>query len=184
VTSTSDCLWGNQEAQVQAPNHLALRVLAFCHLNRTEDYMMESEHEMERDERRSEARPTSSNHALAAFVLGTAAGAAIALLCAPSSGASTRAYLSRRARAGRRRAQAALRSSFHALNAGHEQLSSAMKEGQAHWQQIKEHAAGALEEGRGAAVRVVEHGRRVVDEAKDGLERLTTAAAGGTKRHR
>lgn len=147
--------------------------------------MVESEHEMERDERderRPEVRRTSSSHVLAAFVLGTAAGAAIALLCAPSNGASTRAYLSRRARAGQRRAQATLRSSFDALNARRERLSSAMKEGQAHWQQIKEHAAGALEEGRDAAVRVVEHGRRVAEEAKDGFERVTTAVIGAERR--
>lgn len=144
---------------------------------------MESKKEIERDEGESEPSP-SSNHALEAFVLGAAAGAAIALLCAPASGASTRTYLSQRVRTGRRRARAALQRGVEALDAGRERLSSAVKEGHPHWQQIKEHAEAAIEEGRGAAVKIVEHGRRAVAEAKDGLGEISTAAAAGAKDRR
>lgn len=128
-----------------------------------------------------DSRPASS-HALGAFVLGAAAGAALALLYAPASGASTRNYLSRRARDGQRRANQALKRGVDAFDSGRSALASAVKEGRTRWDQVREHAEGALEESRDAAVKIVEHGRQVAGEVKEGFDRIGVAAGAGKQR--
>ena len=145
--------------------------------------MVELEKDLERDEERVGASPSSS-HVFGALVVGAAAGAALALLYAPTSGAATRTYFSRKARTGRRRAKAVLQRGRDTFDAGRTGLSSAVQEGQARWRQIKEHAEGALQEGREAGSRILAHGRQAAAEVKESLDRIGPAAARFAKHRR
>jgi gas vesicle protein len=142
--------------------------------------------DLEREEDRLDShdnRP-AGGHAFGAFVLGAAAGAAIALLYAPASGATTRNYLGRQARDGQRRANKVLTRGFDAFDSGRTRVASAVKEGRTRWQHVKGHAEGALEEGREAAIKIVEHGRQAAGEVKEGFDRIGAVAGSAGKRRR
>jgi len=123
--------------------------------------------DLEREEDLLEGRDSrhAGGHGFGAFVLGAAAGAAIALLYAPASGSTTRNYLGRRARDAQQRANAVLKRGVDAFDSGRTRVTSAVKEGRARWQHVKGHAEGALEEGRDAAIKIVQHGRQAAEEA-------------------
>jgi gas vesicle protein len=71
---------------------------------------------------------------LVAFVLGAAAGAAIALLFAPKAGDEAREYLGARAREGRAQAADAAKRSREFLNRQRENLSNAFEGARAAYQ--------------------------------------------------
>jgi gas vesicle protein len=62
---------------------------------------------------------------LAAFAIGAAVGAGLALLFAPATGEETRDYLSKRAKEGRDRAAEAARQGRDMVNRGRENLTTA-----------------------------------------------------------
>ena len=80
-----------------------------------------------------------------AFVLGTVAGAAIALLFAPASGEETRDYLGRKARDGRDRARDGAR--------------EAAEQGREFYQRQRDGVTSAIERGREAYQQAREEGR-------------------------
>jgi gas vesicle protein len=101
--------------------------------------------------------------ALGAFVLGAAAGAAIALLYAPARGAETRQYLGRRTRDGWRRANEAMESGMEAFESGRSRFSSAMEEGRNRLRNLRHRAEDAVDEGVEAAERFAGSARQTVD---------------------
>ena len=64
-----------------------------------------------------------------AFLIGAVAGAAVALLYAPATGAETREFLGEKAREGRDRAVKAAERGRQAVKEGRENLASAMDRG-------------------------------------------------------
>ena len=74
---------------------------------------------------------------VAAFVLGAVAGAAVALLMAPSSGEEMRQMLADRAREGREKAEEAARQSREFLNRQRETLANAVERGRDAYQQAR-----------------------------------------------
>ncbi len=72
-----------------------------------------------------------------AFLLGAAAGAAVALLFAPASGKDTREYLSDKAREGRDKAAEAARQARETLNRQRETLSSAIERGRQAYREVR-----------------------------------------------
>lgn len=74
---------------------------------------------------------------VAAFVLGAVAGAAVALLMAPSSGEEMRQMLADRAREGREKAEEAARQSREFLNRQKETLTNAVERGRDAYQQAR-----------------------------------------------
>lgn len=74
---------------------------------------------------------------LLAFILGAAAGAAVALLFAPASGEETRTFLSDRAREGREKAAEAARQGREILNRQRDNLTSAIEKGREAYQQAR-----------------------------------------------
>lgn len=72
-----------------------------------------------------------------AFVLGAIAGAAVALLMAPSSGDETRRILGEKAREGREKAEEAARQSREFLNRQKETFASAVERGREAYQQAR-----------------------------------------------
>ena len=80
-----------------------------------------------------------------AFVMGTVAGAAVALLFAPAAGEETREYLGKRAREGRDRAKDAAR--------------DAGEQGREFYQRQRENVTSAIERGREAFQQAREEGR-------------------------
>ena len=109
-------------------------------------------------------RNTSSGHpALGAFVLGAAAGAAVALLYAPARGAETRQYLSRRTREGLRRANDAMESGLEAFESGRSRLTSAVEEGRSRLRNLRSRAEDAVDEGIDAAERFAGNARQAVE---------------------
>lgn len=75
---------------------------------------------------------------LMAFLLGAAAGAAIALLFAPATGEDTRNYLSEKAREGRDKAADAARQGREILNRQRDNLSAAIEKGREAYQQARQ----------------------------------------------
>jgi gas vesicle protein len=75
---------------------------------------------------------------LLAFVLGAAAGAAVALLFAPASGEETRNYLTEKAKEGRDRAAEAARQGRDILNRQRDNLSAAIDKGREAYQQARQ----------------------------------------------
>jgi gas vesicle protein len=71
----------------------------------------------------------SAGSVLMAFVLGAAAGAAIALLYAPATGEETRRKLKDKARASREKAEAVARDGREFLNRQRENLGAAVERG-------------------------------------------------------
>lgn len=74
---------------------------------------------------------------VAAFVLGAVAGAAVALLMAPSSGEEMRQMLADRAREGREKAEEAARQSREFLHRQKETLANAVERGRDAYQQAR-----------------------------------------------
>lgn len=75
---------------------------------------------------------------LAAFILGTMAGAAAALLMAPTSGEEARRVLADRAREARERAAAAARQGREFLDRQRETLSSAVDRGREAYEEARQ----------------------------------------------
>lgn len=74
---------------------------------------------------------------VAAFVLGAIAGAAVALLVAPTSGEEMRRLLSERAREGREKAEEAARQSREFLNRQKQTLADAVERGRDAYHQAR-----------------------------------------------
>jgi gas vesicle protein len=79
----------------------------------------------------------SSGPVLMAFVLGAVAGAAVALLYAPSSGEETRRKIADKAREGRERAESAAREGREFLNRQRENLHAAVERGRETFEQVR-----------------------------------------------
>jgi gas vesicle protein len=75
-----------------------------------------------------------------AFLLGAVAGAACALLYAPTSGKETRELLGDRAREGRERAREAAERGRQAFKEGQETLNTAIEKGREAYQRAREQA--------------------------------------------
>jgi len=74
---------------------------------------------------------------LLAFLLGAAAGAAVALLFAPAPGKDTREYLSEKAREGKEKAADTARQARETLNRQRENLSAAIERGRQAYREVK-----------------------------------------------
>jgi gas vesicle protein len=83
------------------------------------------------------SRYNNDGDVMLAFILGAAAGAAVALLFAPASGEETRSYLGEKAREGRDRAAEAARQGREALNRQRENIASAIEKGREAYQQAR-----------------------------------------------
>lgn len=75
---------------------------------------------------------------LLAFLLGAAAGAAVALLLAPATGEDTRTYLSEKAREGREKAAEAARQGRDIINRQRDNLTAAIDKGREAYQQARQ----------------------------------------------
>lgn len=91
------------------------------------------------------SRESNSGSVMLAFMLGTVAGAAVALLFAPASGEETREYLGRKARDSRDRARDAAR--------------DAAEHGREFYERQRDHVSSALDRGREAFQAAREEGR-------------------------
>jgi gas vesicle protein len=80
----------------------------------------------------------SGAEVLIAFLLGAAAGAAVALLFAPASGEETRTFLTEKARESRDRAAEAARQGRDLLNRQRDNLNAAIEKGQEAYQQARQ----------------------------------------------
>jgi gas vesicle protein len=74
---------------------------------------------------------------LLSFLLGAVAGAAVALLYAPTSGREAREYLGEKAREGRERANAMAEKGRQAFKEGKDTLSTAVERGREAYQQAR-----------------------------------------------
>lgn len=79
----------------------------------------------------------SSGSVLLAFVLGAVAGAAVALLYAPTSGEETRRKLAEKAREGREKAESVAREGRDFLARQRENLSAAVERGRETFEQVR-----------------------------------------------
>lgn len=79
----------------------------------------------------------SSGPVLLAFVLGAVAGAAVALLYAPTSGEETRRKLAEKAREGREKAESVAREGRDFLARQRENLSAAVERGRETFEQVR-----------------------------------------------
>ena len=79
----------------------------------------------------------SSGPVLLAFVLGAVAGAAVALLYAPTSGEETRRKLAEKAREGREKAESVARDGRDFLNRQRENLTAAVERGRETFEQVR-----------------------------------------------
>lgn len=83
----------------------------------------------------------SSGSILVAFALGAAAGAAIALLYAPATGAETRRKLAARAREGRDKVEAIAREGREFVDRHRDDLTSAVERGRETFEQVRKEFA-------------------------------------------
>ena len=79
----------------------------------------------------------SAGTVLMAFVLGAAAGAALALLYAPATGEETRRKIKEKARAGRDKAEAVAREGREFLHRQRENLGAAVERGREAFEQAR-----------------------------------------------
>jgi gas vesicle protein len=80
---------------------------------------------------------TSAGTVIAAFALGALAGAAVALLYAPASGADTRRKLAEKAREGRDRAERLAREGHEMFQRQRENLAAAVERGREVFEQAR-----------------------------------------------
>lgn len=80
---------------------------------------------------------SSAGSVLVAFVLGAAAGAAVALLLAPASGEETRRKLGEKAREGRERAESLARDGREFVNRQRDHIASAVERGREAFDQAR-----------------------------------------------
>lgn len=80
---------------------------------------------------------TAAGTVIVAFVLGAVAGAAVALLMAPASGAETRRILGDKARESRERAEEAARQGREFINRQRETVNSAIERGREAYNQAR-----------------------------------------------
>jgi gas vesicle protein len=80
----------------------------------------------------------SAGKVLVAFIVGAAAGAAVALLFAPAAGKETREFLGEKAREGREKAAEAARQTREALARQRETISSAIDRGREAYREARE----------------------------------------------
>lgn len=80
---------------------------------------------------------SSAGSVLMAFVLGAAAGAAVALLYAPATGEETRRRIKDKARVGREKAEAVARDGREFLNRQRENLGAAVERGREAFEQAR-----------------------------------------------
>jgi gas vesicle protein len=80
----------------------------------------------------------SAGKILTAFVLGAAAGAAVALLFAPAAGKETREFLTEKAREGREKAGEAARQAREVLARQRETISGAIERGRDAYREARE----------------------------------------------
>jgi gas vesicle protein len=85
-----------------------------------------------------------------AFVLGAVAGAAVALLLAPTSGEETRRILGEKARDGRERATEAARQGREFINRQRDTIASAVERGREAYEQARSGDAAPPREGEGS----------------------------------
>jgi gas vesicle protein len=90
-----------------------------------------------------------SGTVVVAFVLGAIAGAAVALLMAPTSGEETRRVLADKAREGRERASQAARQGREFVNRQKETVSSAIERGREAYEQARSGSTGSPQTGGG-----------------------------------
>ena len=79
----------------------------------------------------------SSGSILVAFLLGAAAGAAVALLYAPASGEETRRKLATRAREGRDKVEALAREGREFVDRHRDDLAAAVEKGRETFEQVR-----------------------------------------------
>jgi gas vesicle protein len=79
----------------------------------------------------------SAGTVLMAFVLGAAAGAALALLYAPATGEETRRKIKEKARAGRDKAESVAREGREFINRQRENLGAAVERGREAFEQAR-----------------------------------------------
>ncbi len=72
-----------------------------------------------------------------AFLIGAAAGAAVALLFAPASGKDTRDFISEKAREGRDKAAEAAKQAREAITKQRESLSTAIERGRQAYREVR-----------------------------------------------
>ena len=80
---------------------------------------------------------TGAGSVLLAFLVGAVAGAAVALLYAPATGAETREFLGEKAREGRERAVKAAERGRQAVKEGRENVKTAIDRGREAFQQAR-----------------------------------------------
>jgi gas vesicle protein len=80
---------------------------------------------------------SGSGPVLLAFLLGAAAGAAVALLYAPATGRETRELLGEKSREGREKAVALAEKGRQAINDGRETLTTAIERGREAYEQAR-----------------------------------------------
>jgi gas vesicle protein len=80
---------------------------------------------------------SSAGSLFVAFVLGAAAGAAVALLYAPASGEETRQRIADRAREGRERAEGFVRDGREFVNRQRDNIASAVERGREAFEQAR-----------------------------------------------
>jgi gas vesicle protein len=80
----------------------------------------------------------SAGKILTAFLVGAAAGAAVALLFAPATGKETREFLTEKAREGREKAAEAARQTREALARQRETITSAIERGKEAYREARD----------------------------------------------
>jgi gas vesicle protein len=85
-----------------------------------------------------ESEGTGAGSILVAFLLGTVAGAAVALLFAPAAGHETREFLSEKAREGRDRAAEAAQKTREVINRQKDTIASAIERGREAYREVRD----------------------------------------------
>lgn len=86
----------------------------------------------------SDENGSSAGQILTAFLVGAAAGAAVALLFAPATGKETREFLAEKAREGRETAAEAARQTRETLARQRETISSAIERGREAYREARD----------------------------------------------
>ena len=81
---------------------------------------------------------SAAGSVMLAFLVGAAAGAAVALLFAPASGEETRKFIGEKAREGREKAADAARQARNAVDRQREGISAAIDRGRQAYREVRE----------------------------------------------